>query len=143
MLMTTYTSPEFYLPNLTFLEIANSYQDSVLEADFTFVSRLTTLKSLQLSAWNYVYNCQHFSTLTALENLRFWEIQSEESYEHLSALSKLTGLAMAQAIKSAKVLCLPTSLQGLRLGRTTEMPNDLVEKLKQRLPNLNEGFSLQ
>jgi hypothetical protein len=143
MLMTTYTSPEFYLPNLTFLEIANSYQDSVLEADYTFVSRLTTLKSLQLSAWNYVYNCQHFSTLTALENLRFWEIQSEESYEHLSALSKLTGLAMAQAIKSAKILCLPTSLQGLRLGRTTEMPDDLVEKLKQRLPNLNEGFSLQ
>jgi hypothetical protein len=135
------------LPNLMELEIPTNWgcKDN-FPLDYTFVSRLTTLKKLTLNAHYQLYNCQYLSTLTDLERLHLQELESEEDYSHLASLTKLTELKIWRGIASPKILQLPTSLQVLSIDlpeneeESDFMNKSFSEEAIKRFPNLYQWF---
>jgi Leucine-rich repeat (LRR) protein len=135
------------LPNLTELEIPTNWGcKDKFPLDYTFVSRLTTLKKLVLNANYQLYNCQYLSTLTDLERLHLRELESEEDYTHLASLTKLTELKIWCGLASPKILQLPTSLQVLSIDLSENeeesdfMEKSIAEKAIKRFPNLYQWF---
>lgn len=128
------------LPKLRHLEVYNARnQDKILSS----LPQFTTLKNLILRLPCVAIDLRLISTLTDLEELHFFFAKSDQDYLYLSNFTKLTRLQAVNTKETATMLHLPTSLQTLHIR---SLPNDqhdqnLIEKIKSRLPNLyNSSF---
>lgn len=119
------------LPNLTKLEFAHHWglDTQGWTFDYTFVSRLTTLKQLTLNTQKC--SCQYFSTLTGLKELTLETHDREKDYNYIACLTNLTKLQIWRGIPSRNILQLSTTLQVLYVDLSDYV--DFVESIEEEV----------